>query len=63
MANPEQIEDRPLSEPETENNVSVQDGADKVYERPAGRGKNTILLVTLVLVIIVTVALALGYLF
>lgn len=62
MANPEQAEDEPVSKPETASNVSVQDGADKVYERPEVRGKNTILLVTLVLVVVI-LALASQYLF
>jgi hypothetical protein len=62
MANPEQAEDKPVSKLETASNVSVQDGADKVYERPAVRGKNTLLLTTLVLVII-AVVLAWRYLF
>jgi hypothetical protein len=61
VANPEQQGDRPVSEPETERNVPVQDGADKVYKRPHPRGKNVILLTTLVLAVIV-IALASRYL-
>lgn len=61
MANLEQQRDRPVSAPETERNIPVQDGADKVYERPHPRGKNTILLTTLVLAVIV-IALVSRYL-
>lgn len=62
MANPEQIQDKPVSKPGVESNVSVQDGADKVYDRPGVRGRNTILLVSLLLALIVGV-LAARYLF
>ncbi len=62
MANPEQMEDKSVSKPGVESNVSVQDGADKVYDRPGVRGRNTILLVSLLLALIVGV-LAARYLF
>ena len=62
MANPEQVEDKPVSEPGVESNVSVQDGADKVYGRPGAKGRNTILLLSLVLALVVAV-LAARYLF
>lgn len=62
MADPESIKDRPISKPEVQDNIPVQDGADKVYERQGVRGKNTILLVTLVLAVVISV-LASRYLF
>ncbi len=62
MANPEQPEDKPVSKPETASNVSVQDGAEKVYERSGVGGKNTVLLTTLVLIVIAE-ALVWHYLF
>lgn len=62
MSNPEQIQDKPVSKPGVESNVSVQDGADKVYDRPGARGRNTILLISLLLALIVGV-LAARYLF
>ena len=62
MANPEQAQDKPVSKSGVESNVSVQDGADKVYDRPAARGKNTILLISLLLAFIVGVLVA-RYLF
>lgn len=49
--NPEQTGDAPLSKPGVESNEAVQDGADKVYDRPKAKGKNTILLVSLLLLI------------
>lgn len=55
MANPEQADDKPVSKPGVESNVSVQEGADKVYDRPGAKGRNTILLVSLVLAVIVIV--------
>lgn len=62
MAGPENTQDQPVSKPEVQENIPVQDGADKVYERPGVRGRNTILLVTLVLAVVI-VALASRYLF
>lgn len=61
MANPEQQGNKPLSEPGTEHNIPVQDGANKVYERPHTPGRNVILLTALVLAVIV-IALASRYL-
>lgn len=58
MANPEQVQDKPVSKPGVESNVSVQDGADKVYDRPGVKGKNTILLISLLLALVVGVLVA-----
>ncbi len=62
MANPEQVQDKPVSKPGVESNVSVQDGADKVYDRPATRGRNTILLISLFLALVIGILVA-RYLF
>ncbi|CAA9577973.1 MAG: hypothetical protein AVDCRST_MAG86-2907 [uncultured Truepera sp.] len=62
MANPEQVQDKPVSKPGVESNVSVQDGADKVYGRSGARGRNTILLISLLLALIVGILVA-RYLF
>ena len=62
MSNPEQIEDEPVSKPGVEDNIPVQNGSDEVYERPTPKGKNTILLVSLILLVVVVVLVS-RYLF
>ena len=62
MSNPEQLKDEPVAKPGVESNVPVQNGSDKVYDRPEPRGRNTILLVSLVLVVIAVIVVA-RYLF
>ncbi len=53
MADPEQTQDEPVAKPGVESNVPVQSGSDEVYNRPTPSGKNTILLVGLVLVVVI----------
>ena len=62
MANPEQTQDEPVAKPGVESNVPVQNDSDEVYDRPEPKGRNTILLVSLVLVVIVVVLVS-RYLF
>ncbi len=62
MANPEQTQDKSVSEPGVESNIPVQNASDEVYDRPTPKGKNTILLVSLVLLVIVVVLVS-RYLF
>lgn len=62
MANPEQTDDQPVAKPGVESNVPVQNGSDEVYDRPTPKGKNVIVLVSLILVV-AAVILASLYLF
>ena len=62
MSNPEQTKDEPVAKPGVESNVSVQNGSDEVYDRPRPKGRNTILLVSLVLLVVVVVLVS-RYLF
>ncbi len=62
MANPEQTDSERVSRPGVDRNVSVQDGSDKVYDRPGPKGRGTILWVSLILTVVVAV-LAVLYLF
>lgn len=62
MTNPEQTRDESLAKPGVESNVPVQNGSDEVYDRPTPRGKNTILLISLILVVVAAVLASL-YLF
>ena len=62
MSNPEQLKDEPVAKPGVESNVPVQNGSDEVYDRPEPKGRNTILLVSLVLVVIAVIIVA-RYLF
>lgn len=62
MANPEQTDSKPVSRPGVESNVSVQDGSDKVYDRPGTKGKGAILWISLLLALVAAV-LAGSYLF
>ena len=62
MANPEQAQDKPVLKPGVESNIPVQNASDEVYDRPEPKGKNMILLVSLVLLVIVVVLASL-YLF
>lgn len=55
MANPENGDDKPLSKPGVEENIPVQDGADKVYKRPGTKGRGVILLVSLGLTIVAAI--------
>ena len=58
MANPENTDDKPLSAPGVEENLPVQDGADKAVDRPETRGRGVILLVSLVLTVVAAVLAA-----
>ena len=62
MADPERTKDEPVAKPGVESNVPVQNGSDEVYNRPTPKGKNAILLISLVLLVIVVVLLS-RYLF
>lgn len=62
MANPEQTDSENLSRPGVDRLSDVQDGADKVYNRPGPRGKNTIMWVSLAVAAVVAVIAGL-YLF
>lgn len=62
MPDPEQTDSEPVSRAGVDRNVSVQDGSDKVYNRPGPRGRGLILWVSLVVTVIVA-ALAVLYLF
>lgn len=62
MANPEQTDDQPVAKPGVESNAPVQNGSDEVYDRPTPKGKNVIVLVSLILVV-AAVILASLYLF
>ncbi len=62
MSNPEQQGGKPVSKPQTEDNVPVQDGADKAEHRPKTKGAGVIGLVSLVLVVLVAFLL-IRYLF
>lgn len=62
MANPADIDDKPVSKPGTEENIPVQDGADKVYHRPGTKGRGVIMLVSLGLTIVAAILTA-RYLF
>ena len=55
MADPEQTKDEPVSKPGVASNVPVQNGSDEVYDRPKPKGRNTILLVSLVLLVVVVI--------
>lgn len=52
MSNPEQQGGQPVSQPETEDNIPVQEGADKVENRPTTKGAWTIGIVSAILVVI-----------
>lgn len=62
MANPEQTDAKPVSRAGVDRNVSVQDGSDKVYDRPGPKGKGAILWVSVVVAVVAAV-LAVTYLF
>ena len=62
MPDPEQTDSKPVSRPGVDRNVSVQDGSDKVYDRPGPKGRGPILWVSLILSVIAAVAAVL-YLF
>jgi len=58
MANPENVDDKPVSKPGVEENIPVQDGADKVYHRPGTKGRGVILLVSLGLTLVAAILTA-----
>lgn len=62
MADPEQTDSKPVSRAGVERNVSVQDGSDKVYNRPGPKGRGPILWVSLILAVVAGVW-AVSYLF
>lgn len=55
MSNPEQQGDKPVSRPETEDNIPVQEGADKVENRPATKGAGTIGIVSTIVVVVLII--------
>ena len=55
MADPEQTDSKPLSRAGVDRNTSVQDGSDKVYNRPGTPGKKIIVWVSLIVAAIVAV--------
>jgi len=61
MSNPEQGGEKPVSKPEVQQNVSVQEGADKVENRGTPKGSRAIGIISLVLVLVVVI-LSLRYL-
>lgn len=58
MANPENVDDKPVSKPGVEENIPVQDGADKVYHRPGTKGRGVILLISLILTLVAAILTA-----
>lgn len=62
MPDPEQTNSKPASRAGVDRNTSVQDGSDKVYDRPGPKGRGPILWVSLILAVVAGV-LAAVYLF
>ncbi len=62
VPDPEQTDSEPISRAGVDRNISVQDGSDKVYDRPGPKGRGPILWVSLIVTVVVA-ALAVLYLF